>query len=366
MVLYEAMRPLLFRVDAERIHEFVVRRLERANRSPRLLRAIRTHYVEDHPSLATECWGLRFPNPIGMAAGFDKNARLTKALPALGFGFVEIGTVTSEPQEGNPRPRVFRLPRDRALINRLGFNNEGAETVRARLAKLGPTTVPLGVNIGKLKVVANEDAPGDYVKTFEKLHPYGSYFVVNVSSPNTPGLRDLQARSSLVDIVTAIKAKNAELAREQGAKPRPLLVKIAPDLDEKELHETVATLQDLRVDGIVATNTTTDRSGLQETALAAERGGLSGEPLRERSTEVVRRVFEITDGHVPVVGVGGIFRAEDALEKIKAGASLVQMYTGFIYGGPGTPSGIAHGLAVLLEREGFASVADAVGVDAQR
>ena len=363
MVLYEAVRPIFFRMDPERIHEFVVRRLETVNRSPRLLRMLRNYYITDHPSLATEVWGLRFPNPVGMAAGFDKNARLTKALPALGFGFTEIGTVTSEAQEGNPRPRMFRLPEDRGIINRLGFNNDGAEMVRARLAKAGPTTVPLGVNIGKLKAVANEDATGDYLKTFEKLYPYGSYFVVNVSSPNTPGLRDLQARAALGDLITALKQRNAELAREQGAKPRPLLVKIAPDLDEKDLQETVTTLQDLRVDGIIATNTTIDRANLKNEGLAQEKGGLSGMPLRERSTEVVRRVFEITDGHVPIIGVGGVFRAEDALEKIKAGASLVQLYTGFIYGGPRTPSGIADGLAALLEAEGYANVAHAVGAD---
>ncbi|MHB8603972.1 MAG: quinone-dependent dihydroorotate dehydrogenase [Thermoplasmatota archaeon] len=367
---YRAARPFLFGLDAERAHELAVRRLEGLGRRPRLQKFVHDHYLFEDPRLESEVWGLRFANPVGLAAGFDKNARLTGVLPALGFGFLEIGTVTSLPQDGNPRPRVFRLPEDRGLVNRLGFNNDGADAVAGRLAHAGPPNVPLGVNIGKSRAVPNEDATADYLRTFEKLFPYGNFFVVNVSSPNTPGLRDLQARESLAAIVRALQEKNAELSRATTSKPRPLLVKIAPDLEDKEIDDLAASLAEWKVDGIVATNTTVAREGLGigggglRSARAAEAGGLSGSPLAARSTAVVARVYRATAGRIPIVGVGGIFTAADALAKIKAGASLVELYTGFIYGGPSTPSGISEHLAERLEAEGFAHLADAVGADA--
>lgn len=358
-VLYPLVRRALFLLEAERAHEFAARRLEAVGRSERLTRILRARYFHEDPRLGQDLWGLRFPNPVGMAAGFDKNARLVRVLPNLGFGFVEVGTVTSEAQAGNPRPRMFRLPADQAIINRLGFNNEGAESVAARLARSGPYAVPVGVNIGKLRKVPNADATADYLRTFERLHPYGDYFVVNVSSPNTPGLRELQAHDFLQELVRALRQRNAELARAQGAKPRPLLVKVAPDLQPKELEEVVEVARSERLDGIVATNTTLSRAGLR--APIQEEGGLSGAPLRERSTAIIRQIHEQTDGELPIIGVGGVFSANDAWEKIRAGASLIQLYTGFIYGGPRTASDIHEGLVELLDQHGYEHIADAVG-----
>jgi dihydroorotate dehydrogenase len=360
-VLYDLARPLLFRMDAEKIHELAVRRLEAAGRRPRIAKALRSRYFMEDPKLAQELWGVRFPNPVGIAAGFDKNAKLVNVLPHLGFGFVEVGTVTSEPQSGNPKPRMFRLPKDRALINRLGFNNDGADAIGARLAKAIPTTVPVGVNIGKARKVPNHEATADYVKTFEKLQPYGSYFVVNVSSPNTPGLRELQAREFLEEIVRALKAKNVEMARASGGRPRPLLVKVAPDVLPKDLEGILQVAQDERLDGVIATNTTTSRVGLKHVKVAQQEGGLSGAPLRERSTAMIREIHRATEGRLPIIGVGGIFTADDAWEKITSGASLVQLYTGFIYGGPATARWINEGLVELMEKGGFEHLADAVG-----
>ena len=358
-MLYRIARPLLFRVDAEKMHEFAMRRLEKWGRSERLTRALRNRYFMEDTRLSQELWGLRFPNPVGIAAGFDKNARLVDTLPHLGFGFVEIGTVTSEAQSGNPKPRMFRLPKDQALINRLGFNNEGADTVAARLAKSGPHMVPVGVNIGKARKVPNAEATADYLKTFDKLWPYGDYFVVNVSSPNTPGLRDLQARESIDDIVSSLKARNVELARQHGARPRPMLVKVAPDMQPKALEELVEVAKAQRLDGIIATNTTTSRVGLSKDI--QQEGGLSGQPLRERSTKVIREIHALTDGRLPIIGVGGVFTAEHAWEKLLAGASLVQLYTGFIYGGPATATKINEGLVELMEQNNVEHLADIVG-----
>lgn len=358
-MLYDLARPVLFRMDPENAHEMVVRRLEAWGRSERLTKALRARYFMEDPRLSQELWGLRFPNPVGIAAGFDKNAKLVNALPHLGFGFVEVGTVTSEAQAGNPRPRMFRLPKDKALINRLGFNNEGADAVAGRLARSGARMVPVGVNIGKARRVPNSEATADYLRTFEKLYPYGDYFVVNVSSPNTPGLRDLQARDAMEDLVRSLKAKNAELARAQGARPRPLLVKIAPDLQPKDLEGFVEVARAEKLDGIIATNTTVSRAGLK-TSIQQE-GGLSGAPLRERSTAMIREIHHLTDGRIPIVGVGGVFTAEHAWEKILAGASLVQLYTGFIYQGPSAARDINEGLVELLAQSGHEHLADVVG-----
>lgn len=359
LVLYRALRPVLFRVDAERMHDLAMRRLEAAGRSERLTKVLRNRYFMEDTRLSQELWGLRFPNPVGIAAGFDKNARLVNTLPHLGFGFIEVGTVTSEPQSGNPKPRMFRLPKDGGLINRLGFNNEGADTVAARLARSGAHMVPVGVNIGKARRVPNPEATADYVKTFEKLWPYGDYFVVNVSSPNTPGLRDLQARESIEDIVLTLKAKNAELARQQGARPRPLLVKVSPDLLPKDLEGLVEVAKAERLDGIIATNTTTSRIGLQKDI--RQDGGLSGRPLRERSTRIIRDIHAQTEGRIPIIGVGGVFSGEDAWEKLAAGASLVQMYTGFIYGGPASARRVNEELLELMDHNGVEHLADIVG-----
>jgi dihydroorotate dehydrogenase len=346
-------------MDPERVHELVLKRLEAWGRNERLAKSLRARYFMEDPRLTQDLWGLTFPNPVGIAAGFDKNARLVNVLPHLGFGFVEVGTVTSEPQAGNPKPRMFRLPKDKALINRLGFNNEGADAVAGRLARSSARMVPVGVNIGKARRVPNSEATQDYLRSFEKLYPYGDYFVVNVSSPNTPGLRDLQAREAMEELVRALKGRNAELARAQGAKPRPLLVKIAPDLQPKDLEGFVDVAKAEKLDGIIATNTTVARNGLK-TSIQQE-GGLSGAPLRERSTAIIREIHHLTDGRIPIVGVGGVFTAEHAWEKILAGASLVQLYTGFIYGGPATAREINEGLVELLAQSGHEHLADAVG-----
>lgn len=364
-MLYALARPVLFRLDAERAHETVVKRLESAGRSRAALKALDALYGVDEPTLAVDVWGLRFPNPLGVAAGFDKNARLAHVLPHLGFGFVEIGTVTARPQEGNPRPRMFRAPEAQGLVNRLGFNNEGAEAVAARLAAKDAPLVPLGVNIGKSRSVANDDAPGDYAASFERLWPHASYVVVNVSSPNTPGLRDLQARESLLPLVRALQTRNRSLAADRGCRPKPLLVKLSPDLADEDVADVAAGLLDVDVAGIVATNTTVRRDGVSG-PVASEAGGLSGRPLRDRSTEVVRLVHKATDGRMPIVGVGGVSTDKDAWEKVEAGASLVQAYTGFIYAGPDFARRVCRGLAARVKEGGFANFQEAVGAAHKR
>ncbi|MDX1745044.1 MAG: quinone-dependent dihydroorotate dehydrogenase, partial [Halobacteriales archaeon] len=292
-----------------------------------------------------------FPNPVGVAAGFDKNGRVYHALESLGFGHVEIGGVTAEPQPGNPRPRMFRLRGDRAIVNRMGFNNEGADRVAARLSRRGRPGIPLGINIGKSKATPLAEAARDYAYTYTRVAPYGDFFVVNVSSPNTPGLRSLQDRGPLTEILGALQDEGAD----------PLLVKLSPDLAEEAVTEIVEIANNLDLDGIIATNTTTDRPQSLSDSNRRETGGLSGKPLEGRATELVRFVAERTD--LPVVGVGGVFTAADAYRKIRNGASLVQLYTGLVYRGPSIAREINRGLLALCERDGFDTVEDAVGAD---
>ncbi|MEJ7658393.1 MAG: quinone-dependent dihydroorotate dehydrogenase [Hymenobacter sp.] len=280
-----------------------------------------------------EVFGLKFPNPVGLAAGFDKNAVLTDELATLGFGFVEIGTVTPRPQPGNPAPRLFRLPQDAALINRMGFNNDGAAAVAARLAGRQNRQLIIGGNIGKNKDTPNERAADDYVAAFEALADVVDYFVVNVSSPNTPGLRELQDKKPLISLLQQVQARN--LARPT---PRPLLLKIAPDLTDAQLDDILEIARETRLSGLVATNTTISRDGLTTptpTVAGYGAGGLSGRPLRARATEVIAYLHQKSRGELPIIGAGGIHSAQDALEKLAAGAALVQLYTGFIYEGPG-------------------------------
>ena len=326
------LKPLLFQLDAERAHHLVFDNLRRTARLPGAKTILRSQYGYQHPSLAREVFGLKFPNPVGLAAGLDKNAVLTDELALLGFGFVEIGTVTPRPQPGNPTPRLFRLPTDGALLNRMGFNNDGAAVVAQRLARRQNRQLIIGGNIGKNKDTPNEHAAADYVAGFQALAEEVDYFVVNVSSPNTPGLRELQEKKPLIDILQQVQAIN--LARPQ---PRPLLLKIAPDLTDSQLDDILEIARETQLSGLVATNTTISRAGLrtpaaQVTALGA--GGLSGRPLRARATEVVRYLHQKSGGSLPIIGAGGIHSAEDALEKLAAGASLVQLYTGFVYEGP--------------------------------
>ena len=327
------VKPLLFQFDAERAHHLVFNNLKWAGRLPGTAVALRSLYDYQHPSLAREVFGLHFPNPVGLAAGFDKNAVLTDELASLGFGFVEIGTVTPRPQPGNPQPRLFRLPADEALINRMGFNNDGAAAVAARLVRRQNRQLLIGGNIGKNKDTPNEQAGTDYVAAFEALAEVVDYFVVNVSSPNTPGLRELQDKKPLISLLQQVQERN--LAR---TKPRPLLLKIAPDLTDAQLDDILEIARETQLSGLVATNTTIGRAGLVTPAgqvAAYGAGGLSGRPLRARATEVIAYLHRHSQGELPIIGAGGIHSAQDALEKLAAGATLVQLYTGFIYEGPG-------------------------------
>lgn len=325
------VRPLLFLFDAERIHHAVFGVLSLTQHLPGFQYLLRTIYAIRHPRLKRQVLGLTFENPVGLAAGFDKDARLIDTMAAFGFGFVEVGTLTPKPQPGNDKPRLFRLPADRALINRMGFNNEGVLAAVHRL-KARKSSVLVGGNIGKNKVTPNDKAVDDYNYCFEALYPYVDYFVVNVSSPNTPGLRELQEKEPLTKLLEQVKALS-----EAKPKPKPIVLKIAPDLNNSQLDDIIEILKTTRTDGVIATNTTISREGLATSAgqvASIGTGGLSGAPLAERSTEVIRYLSQRLGPDYPIIGVGGIMSVEDALAKIKAGADLIQIYTGFIYEGP--------------------------------
>lgn len=366
-MLYHIVRPLLFQLPPETAHHLAFRTL--APWQTMLQRHVRPAAAPD-PLLAQEIWGLRFAHPLGLAAGFDKNGALPHVWPALGFAFAELGTITALAQPGNPRPRLFRLPAERALINRLGFNNAGAEAVAAALqarCAAGRPPIPLGINLGKSKATPLERAAEDYCASLRALHALADYLVINVSSPNTPGLRDLQAEAQLAPLLAAVQAENRRLSANAGVAPRPLLLKIAPDLADDALPAVIDAVRAHGIAGIIATNTTIDRGVLGSGhALAGEAGGLSGAPLRRRATGVVRAVHRLSGGALPIIGVGGIASGADAYEKIRAGASLVQAYTGFIYGGPGFAPRVVAELRALLQRDGYRSIAAAIGVDAGR
>ena len=361
MSLYSSIvRPLLFRLPAETAHHFALSSLSGALRVEAVRNAVEKRY-QRAPFGKLKRFGLTFSNPVGLAAGFDKNGEAADALSALGFGFIEVGTVTSEAQPGNPKPRIFRLPKDLALINRLGFNNSGAKQVIKNLKKHGTDCV-LGINIGKSRSVPVEKAIPDYLKTLGIVYEIADYIAVNVSSPNTPQLRDLQQPGLLTDLLTSLQRRNRELAEKYSlTAPRPLLLKIAPDLSEDELPAIIAVAQENTVSGIIATNTTVKREGLSEREAEYGEGGLSGAPLRNRSNEIIRMIYRLTNGTMPIVGVGGVFTAEDAWEKICAGASLIQIYTGFIYEGPSIARRINEGLRQIVSKEGFVSLDEAVG-----
>ena len=340
--MWPLLRSLLFALPPETAHHLGMARLKLSKGIGR---------PADPPALATTVAGLTFPNPLGLAAGLDKNGEAVAGLFGLGFGFVEVGTVTPRAQPGNPKPRLFRLPEHEALINRMGFNNEGAEAMAMRLAALTFRPGPLGVNLGKNKDTPLEAAAEDYVRAAGWLSPYADYLVVNLSSPNTPGLRTLQEPEALEKIVRATR---------DAAGGTPVFVKIAPDLEDEAVDAAVDVIAGARASGLIATNTTLARPFSHPRA--QEAGGLSGRPLAERSTAVIRRAFKRSAGRLPIIGVGGVFDAEGAWEKLRAGASLVQLYTGFIYGGPGLPRRIVEGLAEKLAKSGAKSVAEVVGV----
>ncbi|MDD4820101.1 MAG: quinone-dependent dihydroorotate dehydrogenase [Flavobacteriales bacterium] len=326
------IRPILFRFSAEKAHNMTFLGLKILQKIPFALIITKAILGRHKKELETEVFGIKFPSPVGLAAGLDKDAQVYDALNCLGFSFVEIGTVTPKAQIGNPAPRLFRLIADRAIINRMGFNNLGVEQMVQRLKKRR-TNVIIGGNIGKNKVTPNQDAVSDYLKSFEALYPYVDYFAVNVSSPNTPNLRALQEKEPLTALLSALMTANK--AKE---KAKPILLKIAPDLTHEQIDDIIEIVENTGIAGVIATNTTISRelifNASEEKVEKMGAGGLSGMPLTEKSTEVIRYIHERSGGRFPIIGVGGIMSAEDAVEKLEAGASLVQLYTGFIYEGP--------------------------------
>jgi dihydroorotate dehydrogenase len=349
--MYRLVRRLFFLVAPERIHTWVFALL-RAGTAPRPLRRGLARWLgPSDPVLATTVFGVRFPGPVGLAAGFDKDGTGLNTWGAMGFGYAEVGTVTAQPQPGNPRPRMFRLAEDRALLNRMGFNNRGAGALAQRLSS-HVSEVPIGVNIGKTKVTPTEDAVADYAESARLVGPLAAFLVVNVSSPNTPGLRDLQAVASLRPILAAVKAETQT----------PVLVKIAPDLSDDDVDEIADLAVELGLAGIVATNTTVSRNGLTTPGVEAlGAGGISGPPVARRSAEVLRRLYRRVGDRLVLISVGGIETADDAWDRITSGASLVQGYTGFIYGGGTWAKDVHDGLVQRLHAGGFTSLAEAVG-----
>lgn len=362
-VLYRNLgKPLFFKLDPEKAHHLVVGGLHTAVKVPGLVPLMRGMYgIKETPELSTDLFGIHFPSPVGLAAGLDKNGTSVDGFSAIGFGFMEVGTVTPKGQPGNESPRLFRLPEDEALVNRMGFNNDGAEAMAKQLARLTTRRIPVAVNIGKNKITPNEEAHLDYEQCISALYPYADFFVVNISSPNTPDLRNLQHGSELASLLQAVKEKMTEEGKRYGSN-KAVLVKIAPDVSEKELEYMVDTIEKSGVSGLIATNTTITRDGLRHPH-AKETGGLSGKPLTKRSTEIISHVYRQTEGRLPIIGSGGIFTAQDAYDKIRAGASLVEIYTALIYEGPEINRKLHRGLRELLRRDGFSHITEAVGAD---
>lgn len=371
------LRPILFsglKVDPEWAHHQTLHLLSWMDRNQfkpplsGLKMQLESSFCLRDTRLQQSLWGLNFPNPLGLAAGFDKDGVAAGIWGSLGFGFTELGTVTFHPQSGNPRPRLFRLLADQAVLNRMGFNNQGAAALAARLkqrklisaGQKSVSIIPVGINLGKSKITPLEEAATDYLESFRLLQDWGDYFVVNVSSPNTPGLRLLQDAAQLRTILDSLQQENQA--------QKPLLVKIAPDLEEKAILDILELAQTYQLAGVIATNTTICRDHLQTQLIAKtgksiteEAGGISGKPLQKRSTEVIRLIWQNTQGQLPIIGVGGIFTAEDAWEKITAGASLIQIYTGWVYEGPWMIQRILKGILHKLEERGFNSISEAVG-----
>lgn len=347
--------------DPEKTHEQTLTLL--AKITP-LEGALERLFSVPDPRLQVRVDSLTFSNPVGLAGGFDKNGVAVRTIAGFGFGFMEIGAVTALAQPGNPKPRLYRLPEDGALINRLGFNNEGAPVIAERLKALRlnghPLKIPLGINLGRSKIVATKDAVADFLSAFDRLYPYGDFFTLNVSSPNTPQLRDLQEKNLLRGLLRAIQEKNRSLSGRFAHKPKPVLVKIAPDMEFSQADDIIDVALSEKISGIIATNAT---AFLRETLASGskEPGGLSGKPLRALATAFVRHLYRAVGVKLPIIGVGGIFTAQDAYEKITAGATAVQIYTGFVYEGPAVVKRINQGLLRLIERDGYKSISEAVG-----
>ncbi|MNX08499.1 Dihydroorotate dehydrogenase [compost metagenome] len=355
-------KPVFFRIDPEKAHHLVIGGLHKTAKMPGGISLLSKLYgVTETPDLAVDLFGIHFPTPVGLAAGLDKNAEAVEGFSSIGFGFMEVGTVTPVGQPGNDQPRLFRLPPDEALVNRMGFNNKGAEAMASTLADLPARRVPIAVNIGKNKVTSNEEAHQDYENCISALYPHADFFVVNISSPNTPDLRALQHGSELASLLSAVMHE-MKIHNDRSGKSKAVLVKIAPDVSDEELEYMVDTIAASGVSGIIATNTTISREGLTHTN-AKETGGLSGRPLKQRSTEIISRIYRQTEGRLPIIGSGGIFNSEDAYEKIRAGASLVEIYTALIYEGPEINRRIHRGLRELLARDGFSHISEAVGAN---
>ena len=336
-MFYPAIRKVLFQFDAETIHELTIKSLKSTGKSP--LNIFYKQQVQDKPLTVM---GIKFPNPIGLAAGLDKNGECINAFDAMGFGFVEVGTVTPRPQPGNDKPRIFRLPQANAVINRMGFNNKGVDYLVSQVQAANFKGV-LGINIGKNKDTPEENAKDDYLHCMRKVYDLATYITVNISSPNTPGLRSLQYGDALNELLSALKAEQSILAEKYG-KYIPLTVKIAPDLSTDEVKSIAKSLLDNKIDGVIATNTTLSREGVEGLEFGTEQGGLSGQPVKDKSTQVIKILSEALDNKLPIIGVGGIASSDDANEKLEAGATLVQVYTGFIYQGPPLIKDIVNGL----------------------
>ncbi len=363
MIYSSILKPVFFKMDPEKAHHVVIDGLAAGGKVPGMTGVMQAMYgVNSSPELSSELFGLQFPHPIGLAAGLDKNGKATDGFSSIGFGFMEVGTVTPKAQAGNEQPRLFRLPPDEALINRMGFNNDGTAAMARHLAQRKVKRIPLAVNIGKNKVTPNELAHEDYRACIKDLYTYGDFFVVNISSPNTPDLRDLQHGDELKNLLGAVRQEIAAQAAKSNTREKPVLVKIAPDMTAEQLELTVASIVESGVSGIIATNTTLSRTGLTHDN-KSEAGGLSGKPLRDRSTEVIRSIYRQTGGRLPIIGSGGIFTAQEAYDKIRAGASLVEVYTALIYKGPGLLRELTGGLKECLRRDGYRNITEAVGAD---
>jgi len=362
--LYKLLRALLFRLDAEASHRLTFTALDLVYRLPGASRIARSLCARHTPALPVSIMGLTFPNPVGLAAGLDKNAEHVQALADFGFGFLELGTVTPRPQPGNPRPRMFRLVAHAALINRMGFNNVGAGKFLVNLAAQ-EKPCPIGINIGKNRDTPIERAADDYLAVLNSVYRLADYIAVNISSPNTPGLRDLQTEQNLEELLRALKTEQAALAEKHG-RYVPIALKIAPDLDDTQVAAIARLVQEHKFDAVIATNTTITRPGLEQELLSQQTGGLSGRPLKPLATEIVRKLYTHLQGEVPIIGVGGIETADDAWEKLVAGADLVQIYTALIYQGPDIVGEIVRGLAERVQQSGCRNLAEAVQQARQR
>jgi dihydroorotate dehydrogenase len=363
MLYRSILKPFFFKMDPEKAHHLVIDGFATAGKVPGALGIMNGLYgVKPAPELAVSLLDMQFQHPVGLAAGLDKNGVATDGFSSVGFSFVEAGTVTPKPQSGNEQPRLFRLPADEALINRMGFNNKGADEMLKSLKRRKLHKIPIAVNIGKNKVTANELAYEDYRSCIRTLYDEGDFFVVNISSPNTQGLRDLQHGNELHNLLAHVCEEMGIQASKRSTKVKPVFVKIAPDMTDEQLEHTVHSIMSSGINGIIATNTTLSRDGLTHVN-RNEAGGLSGIPLRERSTEVIRQVYKLTNGKLPIIGSGGIFTAQDAYDKIRAGASLVEVYTALIYKGPELLRELTDGLKECLRKDGFYNITEAIGAD---